>query len=100
MMQVTNTQAARAFAALRASRRRAGSRRRRGRGRAGRIRPGRAIGISPTTIDCALREIEALPEVRSDRVVAARRRLAAGEHPSADEVADMIVRRSVCDRLR
>lgn len=99
MMQVASSQAARAFAALRASRRRAASRRRRDQGRAGRVRPGRAVGIGPTTIDCALRQIEALPEVRPERVVAARRRLTAGDHPSADEVADMIVRRSVCDRL-
>jgi hypothetical protein len=41
-----------------------------------------------------------MPRVRRERVVAARARLANGEHPSADEVAAMIVRRSLCDRLR
>jgi hypothetical protein len=95
MMQVASSQAARALAALRTSRRRDASRRRRARGRA---RPVRAA--SPTTIDRATRQIEAMPRVRRERVVAARARLANGEHPSADEVAAMIVRRSLCDRLR
>jgi hypothetical protein len=95
MMQVANTQAARALAALRSSRRRDASRRRRAQGR---VRPARAA--DPTTLDRAVRQIDALPRVRRERVVAARTRLAAGEHPSADEVAAMIVRRSLCDRLR
>ncbi|HEY8525487.1 MAG TPA: hypothetical protein VIL48_11015 [Acidimicrobiales bacterium] len=97
-MQVASTQAARAFAALRAGRRRAASRRRR-RG-ATRVRPGRAIGLGPTTLERAVRSVEAQPRLRRERVVDARRRLDAGDHPSADEVADMIVRRAVCDRLR
>lgn len=102
MMQVASTQAARAFAALRASRRRAGSRRRRDQApqRRGRARPGRAVGLGPATIDRALVQVEAMPRVRRERVVAARRRLVAGEHPTADEVAEMIVRRAICDRLR
>jgi hypothetical protein len=95
MMQVASTQAARALAALRSSRRRDASRRRRARSR---VRPVRAA--SPTTIDRATRQIEAMPRVRRERVVAARTRLANDEHPSADEVAAMIVRRSLCDRLR
>jgi hypothetical protein len=99
MMQVATTQAAQALAALRSSRRRGAARRRRGQGRGeGRARPARAV--APTTIDCALRYIEALPRVRRDRVVAARRRLVAGEQPTGDEVAAMIVRRSLCDQLR
>ena len=94
-MQVGSTQATRALAALRSSRRRDASRRRRARGRAGPVR-----GVNPTTIDRAARQIEAMPRVRRERVVAARTRLARGEHPSADDVAAMIVRRSLCDRLR
>jgi hypothetical protein len=95
MMQVASSQAGRALAALRSSRRRDASRRRRAQGRS---RPVRAA--SPTTIDRAVHQIEAMPRVRRERVVAARTRLANGEHPSADEVAAMIVRRSLCDRLR
>jgi hypothetical protein len=95
MMQVASTQAARALAALRSSQRRDASRRRRARGRA---RPVRAV--NPTTLDRAVHQIETMPRVRHERVVAARTRLANGEHPSADEVAAMIVRRSLCDRLR
>jgi hypothetical protein len=96
MMQVATTQAARALAALRSSRRRDASRRRRAQGRV--RRPVRAA--DPTTLDRAVRQIDSLPRVRRERVVAARTRLAAGEHPSADDVAAMIVRRSLCDRLR
>lgn len=91
MMQVATTQAARALAALRSSRRRGGARRRR---RAG---PPRLAG--PLVIDRAVRRADAAPRVRHDRVVAARARLRAGVHPSADEVAGMIIRRSLCDHL-
>jgi hypothetical protein len=62
-----------------------------------RVRPVR--GVSPLTIDAAVRRIDALPRVRADRVAAARHRISAGVHPSADEVAEMILRRVICDRL-
>ena len=90
-MQVATQQAARALAALRSSRSRSASRRRR--------RSGPRRLASPLVIDRAVREIEGMPRVRRDRVVAARARLLAGEHPSADEVAAMIIRRSLCDHL-
>jgi hypothetical protein len=38
--------------------------------------------------------------VRRERVLAARRRVAEGAAPTADEVAEMLVRRSLCDNLR
>lgn len=43
--------------------------------------------------------IESLPRVRREHVLAARQRVADGACPSADEVADMLVRRSLCDSL-
>jgi hypothetical protein len=52
------------------------------------------------TIDRALRTIDALPPVRVALVAAASARLAAGDRPSADAVADMAIRRATCDLLR
>jgi hypothetical protein len=92
LMQVATTQAARALAALRSSRRRGPSRRRR------RARPARVA--APLTVERAIRHIESLPPVRHDRVTAARRRVSAGEHPSAGQIADMVVRRTLCDSVR
>ena len=37
--------------------------------------------------------------VSIERIEAARARLEAGEEPSADVVAEMMVRRAICDRL-
>jgi hypothetical protein len=93
-MQVDSTQAALALAALRAGPQRGVTRRR----RRGRARPARVV--APTTLDRAVRHIDALPRVRREHVAAARDRLVAGEQPSADDVAAMIVRRSLCDSLR
>jgi hypothetical protein len=91
-MQVATTQAAKALAALRVSRRRGASRRRR------QTRP--VHPASPRAIDGALARIDGLPAVRAGHVAAARARLDGGDVPSADEVVDMLVRRSVCDSLR
>lgn len=44
--------------------------------------------------------IEATPAVRPEVVAAARARIDLGEQPSADDVADKVVGRLVCDRLR
>ncbi|HEX6417583.1 MAG TPA: hypothetical protein VFZ77_03775 [Acidimicrobiales bacterium] len=52
------------------------------------------------TIERALRTIDALPRVRVALVEAASARLAAGERPSADAVAEMAIRRATCDLLR
>ncbi|HYZ99408.1 MAG TPA: hypothetical protein VE575_11695 [Acidimicrobiales bacterium] len=38
--------------------------------------------------------------VSLERIEAARARMEAGEEPSGDVVAEMIVRRAICDRLR
>ena len=40
------------------------------------------------------------PVIRPDRLEEARQRLAAGDQPSADDLADRMVGRFVCDRLR
>jgi len=47
-----------------------------------------------------LEMIEKAPAVRAERLEAARTHLAAGEVPSADDLADRMVGRLVCDRLR
>lgn len=63
-----------------------------------RRRPG--IRISPYVLDLVLKEVEGQGPVRIDLVREAGARRDAGEWPTADEVADMAVRRAVCDRLR
>lgn len=40
------------------------------------------------------------PVIRADRLEEARQRLADGFHPTADDLADRMVGRLVCDRLR
>lgn len=40
------------------------------------------------------------PDVRPDRLAEARRRLARGEGPSDADLADRMIGRIVCDRLR
>jgi hypothetical protein len=92
VMQVSTTQAAKAFAALRASRHRAASRRRR--------RPRPTGWAGPRAIDEALAHIDELPRIRADHVARAKHRLAAGDEPTSLEVADAIVRRATCDALR
>jgi hypothetical protein len=88
-MQVASSQAAKAFAALRAGRRRGAARRRR--------RPRRLV--APTTLDRALAAIDDLPPVRAEPVAAARWRVEQGVGPSSGDVADMVVRRAVADQL-
>ena len=50
--------------------------------------------------DGLLHDLEEKAVVRSDRVDEVRDRLEHGEEPSADELANRIVGRLVCDRLR
>ena len=40
------------------------------------------------------------PAIRDDRMAEARQRLEAGEQPSAEDLAQRMVGRLVCDRLR
>jgi hypothetical protein len=76
-------------------------RRRHGRTRARQVhavRPSSSLmATSPRTIDRALRIIDALPPVRVELVAAASARLAAGERPSSEAIADMAIRRATCD---
>lgn len=92
-MRVSRTHASRAFDAVRGRRRRAHRRRS--------VRPvnGLTSGATPLTIDLALRTIDELPPVRIHLVEAAAARLAAGERPTSDAVADMAIRRATCDLL-
>ncbi len=91
-MQVSRRQASRAFAAVRRTHRRATT----APGRRARPR----AGVSPRTIELALQHIDDLPPVRVEVVAAASARLAVGDRPSPDEIADATLRRATCDRLR
>jgi len=93
-MQVSRRQAALAIDVVRRRHRRATGRHRHP------VRRGPGVRPSPVTIDLVLREIEGLGPVRIELVEAASARRAAGEWPTPDEIADMAVRRAVCDRLR
>ena len=94
-MRVTRSQASQALDTVRRRRARPTSRHRRP------GRPGAAVmSVSPMTIQRALRTIDAQPRVRVALVEAASARLAAGERPSADAVAEMAIRRATCDLLR
>jgi hypothetical protein len=44
--------------------------------------------------------LDRAPPLRLDRLERARRRLAAGERPSAEDIAGRMIDRLVCDRLR
>jgi hypothetical protein len=55
---------------------------------------------SPDIPDSLLDALRGAPAVRADRLEQARQRLAAGEQPSADDLARRMVGRLVCDRLR
>jgi len=91
-MQVSAEQTVAALAALRRHRRR------RARPRAGlRTRPAR--GVSPLVLDRAMARVAAQPVVRAGRVRAARVRLRTGVEPSAEAVADALLRRAICDSL-
>jgi hypothetical protein len=107
MMQVSHREAARALMILRRTQRRTWARRRR------RLRPhrGGAAGTVDHTISCRTTvdggTIESIHRhllddrnwIRIERVEAAQARLEAGDRPSADVVAEMMVRRAICDRL-
>jgi hypothetical protein len=93
-MQVSRRQAAVALDAVRRRHRRAPGRHRH------EVRRGPGIRPSPVLIDLVLREVEGQGPVRIELVAAASARRAAGEWPTADEVAEMALRRAVCDRLR
>jgi hypothetical protein len=106
-MQVSHREAARALMILRRTQRRRSARRRR------RLRPhrGGASGAVDRTIGCRTTvdhgTIESVHRhllddrnwIRIERVEAAQARLEVGEGPSAEVVAEMMVRRAICDRL-
>jgi hypothetical protein len=70
--------------------------------RRGAVRPGASAvsTASPMTIELALRTIDEQPPVRVHLVEAAAARLAAGDRPSPEDVAEMAIRRATCDCLR
>jgi hypothetical protein len=106
-MQVSRREAARALMILRRTQRRTLARRRR------RLRPhrGGAAGTVDRSVSCRTTvdrcTIESLHRLLLDdrnwisieRVEAAQARVQAGEEPSANVVAEMMVRRAICDRL-
>jgi hypothetical protein len=95
-MQVSRRQAALALDAVRRRHRRAiGKHRHQVQVRR---RPG--VKISPYVLDLVLREVEGQGPVRIDLVREVSARRDADEWPTAEEVADMALRRAVCDRLR
>jgi hypothetical protein len=53
------------------------------------------LGVSPLTVEGALGIIEAQPDVRVSLVDAASARLAAGERPSPDVIADRAVEQTL-----
>jgi len=90
VMRTPRTHATRALDAVRHRRGRGGQRHT--------VRPSSSLmATSPRTIDHALRIIDALPPVRVELVEAASARLAAGERPSSEAIADMAIRRATCD---
>ncbi|HZM41368.1 MAG TPA: hypothetical protein VFB94_19760 [Acidimicrobiales bacterium] len=93
-MHVSRRQAALALDAVRRRHRRAIGKHR----HQVRRRPG--VKISPYVLDLVLREVEGQGPVRIDLVREVSARRDADEWPTAEEVADMAVRRAVCDRLR
>ena len=94
-MQPTNMQVERTLAALEVATDETGVRPRRG-------------SIPRDTLEILLQDLpaglmaalESPPEVREDRLQKARERMSLGEAPSSDELANRIVGRMVCDRLR
>ena len=94
LMQVSRRQAALALEVVRRRHRRAPVRVRR-------RRPRRPASLpSPVFVDLVVRIAEDQPPLRIELVQAATARRAAGEWPSAYEVADMALRRAACDRVR
>lgn len=65
--------------------------------------PAEVEGPAEVMIDVpteVLRHLESQPAVRPDRLAEARERLAAGDQPTAEALAQRMVGRLVCDRLR
>jgi hypothetical protein len=60
----------------------------------------REVDHAPEVPDEVLERLRAEPAVRPDRLAAARRRLAVGDVPSDEALAERMVGRLVCDRLR
>jgi hypothetical protein len=54
----------------------------------------------PAVPSDALDRVSNLPEIRQERVDEAIARLAAGSAPTSEELADRVIGRMVCDRLR
>ncbi len=54
----------------------------------------------PAVPSGALDRVSNLPEIRQERVAEALARLAAGRGPTNQELADRVIGRMVCDRLR
>ena len=50
--------------------------------------------------DGLVERIQRTPGVRLDRLAEARERMATGDQPTADDLANRMVGRLVCDRLR
>jgi hypothetical protein len=55
--------------------------------------------ISPELMARVLHAVDATPELRPERVVEARARLALGV-PSSEDIAEKIIARAICDALR
>jgi hypothetical protein len=106
-MQVSRREAAQALMVLRRTQRRTWARRHR------RLRPHRGGGpgtvdrttscrttVDHTTIESIHRQLlDDRNWVSIERIEAAQARLAAGEEPAAEVVAEMMVRRAICDCL-
>lgn len=67
---------------------------------AGGMGPARETNASQHPPDDVLVRLGGLPAVRADRTATARALLIADALPSADVLAEMLVGRLVCDRLR
>jgi hypothetical protein len=91
-MQVSRRQATLALDVVRRRHRRASGRRR---------QLHRPVSLpKPVIIDLVVQTADASGPLRIELVRAASARRAAGVWPSADEVADMALRRAACDSLR
>jgi hypothetical protein len=55
--------------------------------------------VSPELMARILNALDATPELRSERVVEARARLALGI-PASEDIAEKIIARAICDALR
>jgi hypothetical protein len=58
------------------------------------------MAISPRAIERAVLIIDGQPRVRVELVAAASARLAAGERPSSQAIADKVIERATCDLSR